>query len=281
MATLKITLFFQGEGKGWTESYWRPGPGGDHEAQIGPTLGLARLRAQLLGKECHIKAYRISTEGTGPDALLKYIDIRHELPVGQAGAPVGKIPTAAQPDVALLLRCSNLGRTKHKFIYLRGIWDMVEDEHGKYKPTVAWTNAMTSFINNLEGNDWGWFGVTAKTKSRLVSATRDAKDQVTFVFTDDLIPDGMVGKRTRVRISGVNNGKSALNRTHVVEVVDRKTVKTEFTTACPNIVIGGFGAHQVYDYIDIKHADDQKIVTRECGAPLLESPGRAKARNRA
>lgn len=282
MAELKATLFFEGRGRGWTESYWRPGAPGDHDAQVDITMALAAHRAQLLGRECWIKAYRISTEGTGPDALLKYVELRHKgkKTTGPDGI-AALAPQAAQPDVGLLVRCSNIGRTKHKYIFLRGIWDVVENEHGKYTPTPEWNPLFQKYAEHLEANEWGWYGVGSKIKSRLVSATRDAKDQVTFVFVDDMVAADQVGKRTRVRISGVNNGKSELNRTHVVEVLDRKTLKTEYTTSCPTHVVGGFGATQVMQFIDIKHVDDQKIVTRECGAPLLESPGRQKARRRA
>lgn len=280
MATLKITLFFEGRGRGWTESYWRPGAGGDHEAQEEATMSLTTARAQLLGRECWIKAYRISTEGTGPDALLKYVDIRHKAKANTPLGEAGLAPTAAQPDVGLLVRCSNIGRTKHKFIFLRGIWDLVENEHGKYTPTVEWKAAFAKYANILHDSDFGWFGVQSKIKSRLLSAVRDPQDRVTFTFADDMVALDQVGKRARVRISGVNNGTSSLNRTHVVEVVSRKVLKTEYTTAVGENVVGGFGATQVLDYIDIKHVDDQKIITREAGAPLLESVGRRKARQR-
>lgn len=281
MATLKITLFFEGRGKGWTESYWRPGAGGDHDAQLAVTRSLCALRAQLLGRECRIKAYRISTEGTGPDALLKYEEFKPKGDLDNAGMEKEFTITSAQPDVGLLVRCSNLGYTKHKFVFLRGIWDVVEDEHGLYKPNNKWKAAFQKYKDQIEVGDWGWFGVATKTKERLVSAVRDAKDQVTFTFVGNVFPLNLVGKRTRVRISGVNNGKSSLNRTHVVEVISQTSAKTEFTTAVGNLIVGGFGAHQLLDFVDIKNVEDQKIITRECGAPLLESPGRQKARNRA
>lgn len=279
-ATHKVTFFFEGRGRGWTESLHYASPDDDYMRTTADANKLAVLRANLLGKECWIKAIRVSKEGTGPDAELTYV--RYEpkgLKVGVNGNEILK-RGAAQPDVGLLLRCENAAHTQHKFLYLRGIWDEVENNHGEYTPTADWLAVLVPYFDEVKGGNWGWWGVAVKAKQPLDDVARQANDQAVITTTVDLVPPEMVGKVTAVRISGVNAGRSNLNTTHVVRVMDRKTFKTTRVLAVANTVVDGSVAWWGKGYIDIANIKSQKIVTRECGAPLLESPGRQKARPR-
>ncbi|OWY59460.1 hypothetical protein B7486_74450, partial [cyanobacterium TDX16] len=121
MATHKVTWFFEGPEHGWTESLWLV-TGLAHADTLKAARNLALRRVMLLGMECKIKATRISTEGAGPDALLDYEEHK----------PDNQEP-AAHPDVGVLIRCNNVGDTRWKHIFLRGIWDRVEDNYGNYK----------------------------------------------------------------------------------------------------------------------------------------------------
>lgn len=279
--THKVTFFFRGKGKGWTESLWYASSNGSYEQTMGQAKVIARARAELLGKECEIHAIRVSTEGTGPDAELEYVTYK------QTGEAVGKIGDAvklkrgtAQPDVALLVRFANAARTQHKFVFVRGIWDEVENDYGVYTPNETWERALNDWMDTLRLTSWGWWGVATKKKERLTGVVRNANDTATFTFANNLFDGITAGKRVSVRVSGVNGGKSNLNATHIVQVLSASEARTEKALAVSNLNVGGFGAIQTKGYIDIEFAKAQKIVTRECGAPLLESPGRAKAKAR-
>lgn len=275
----KVTFIFDGRLCGWTESHWFNSPDGVHLETAKKARDLALARAMLLGVECSIKAIRVSTEGVGPDAHLTYVNYRPTFEVASNGALLGE--KAAQKDVALQVRMEDGTHSKHKLIFLRGIWDSVENDMGVYTPSKAWQDLFAKFATQLVRREWGWFGSAGKTKVRLISAVMNETDTTTFTFAENLFPADKIGKRVRVRISGVNEGRSVANGVHVVKVTSQTACVTEFRLAVGNQSVGGFGAFNTYEFISYQTYDDQKIVTRETGAPLLESPGRRSRRARA
>ena len=276
----KVTLFFEGRQHGWTESYWFASASGLHTGTFDPTRALCKARAQLLGSECKIKAFRISTEGTGPDALLKYEEfITAPLKGGSVGAPV--FPSAAEEDVALQVRFENSERNAHKLTFLRGIWDAVETRHGKYTPFDEWNKRFALYRALLVDEPWGWWGVQSKVKKPLVSAVQGADDIVTFTTLGDLFAAGEIGTRGSLRISGVNEGHSVLNSVHLVQATATNGAKTLKRLAIGHNVVGGMVSRVTKGFIKFASCDDQKIVERKAGAPLLESRGRQRARARA
>ncbi|MBN9118701.1 MAG: hypothetical protein J0I06_06015 [Planctomycetes bacterium] len=285
MASLfKVTYVFEGQGRGWTESYWLSASYDEHEKAEGPTDRLAKLRANLLGLEARIKAFRISKESEGPDSYLVYRDYFSEkinIPGVDNG---GNITTsAAMPDVAVLLRCMDSLKRRHKFVFLRGIPDRVETKNGQYTKDVVYDGLMKAFVKGLAAEQWGWWGVkqaTKKSKIKIVSVTKSETSLVTFTFAENIFPAPLVGKVTRVRITGVNK-KSAYNGTHLVRVNDATQCQTVNPLGVGPYYFGGVGAWTENEFVAIGSALDQKIVSRKAGAPLLESRGRQPARPRA
>lgn len=276
----KVTFFFKGSQHGWTESYWLNSGSGLHADSVRKCQDLFDDRANLLGIECSGHAFRISTESTGPDALLEYYSAVPIFVKNQQG--VLGVHQSDEPDVALLMRCNNALLTAHKHIFLRGIWDEVDVSHGRYNPEVeGWKGRINKFMIRLVKDQWGWVGVTGKTaKIPLLGYTRGVDDRVTITFTAPLFTAPQVGKRNVVRISGVNGG-AAINGAQVVDVIST----TSCTTAKPLGVgayrHGGFGVVNTLGFIQIATVQDQKIVERKVGAPLLQSHGRGKAKARA
>lgn len=272
-------MFFDGRACGWTESHWYNSSTGSHNLTMDKAKILAGKRARLLGTDCRIKAIRVSTEGSGPDACLEYIDYKPNYAKDSSGKLIG--PTAAQKDVAVQLRMQDQDCKKWKLTFLRGCWDIIESENGDYQPTDAWKELMEDYTKYLRLGEWGWYGSVSKVKKNLSNVQRGiTTDSAVFTFQAAIFPDALVGKRTKVRIAGVNGGRSNLNAVHVVSVVDTSTASTEFPLAVANLVTGGWGTYNAYDFIGYSHVDDQKVVTRETGAPLLESPGRRKRKAR-
>ena len=158
MADFKVTYIFEGSNRGWTESYILRSPNNDHTKQEAAVTTLAKARANCLSTPCFIKGYRISLEGSGPDALLSYDQFKPgEANLGNG--VVAKLDDAADPDQALLIRCSNATQSKHRFIYLRGIPDNIEITHGKYDKKVLWQRVLAEFLRQLTSGVWGWMGV--------------------------------------------------------------------------------------------------------------------------
>ena len=86
-------------------------------------------------------------------------------------------------------------------------------------------------------------------------------------------------KPVKIRISGVNR-KSPANGVHIVYPVGTDAAVTVNALATGVYHFGGRGSYTPLTFIPIQNAEDQKIVTREAGAPLLESRGRQPARAR-
>lgn len=282
MAYFKITYIFEGPGKGWTESYILNGSGADHTKQVPAVVTLAKARANLLAKPTYIKGYRISLDGTGPDALLSYDRFDPKtvpLPTGQVLA----LDKAADPDQALLIRCSNGTMSKHRFIYLRGIPDGIEVNYGQYEHGDIWGNLMKTFIRQLTSGPWGWMGVddaNSIKKVPVINVEQGVNGNATFTFKKAIFPVGIdVNKAVKIRVSGVNK-KSPANGVHVVYPLGTDAATTVNALAAGKYYFGGRGSYTPLTFIAIENAEDQKIVTREAGAPLLQSRGRAPARAR-
>lgn len=280
MPIQKVTFVFDGRQCGWTESHWYQSADGLHAETMAKAADLGLARAQLLGDECKIKAIRVSTEGVGPDAMLNYVDMKPGTKTGSNGDHINQEDTA-QRDVALQIRMEDASHSRHKLIFLRGIWDKVETDQGTYAPDDKWTKFLDAWGGQLVRRQWGWYGSSGRTKVKLLSAVMGATDRTTFTFDDFLFPEAVVGKRVKIRISGVNEGHSIINGVHVVDVLSRIACITHGKQAVGNIVEGGFGSYNTYDFWSYRTYDAQKIVTRETGAPLLESPGRQPKRARA
>jgi len=278
----KVTYIFEGPAKGWTESYILNGTGSDHTKQVPAVVTLAKARANLLAKPTFIKGYRISLEGTGPDALLSYD--RYEpktvpLPTGETIS----LDKAADPDQALLIRCSNATQSKHRFIYLRGIPDGIEVNYGQYEHGDIWGNLMKTFIRQLTSGPWGWMGVddvNSVKKVPVLNVEQNLNGTASFTFQANLFPVAMpLNSVVKIRVSGVNKGSPA-NGVHIVYAKQRDLAVTVNALATGKYLFGGRASYTPLTFIAIENAEDQKIVTREAGAPLLQSRGRAKARPR-
>lgn len=278
----KVTYIFSGREVGWTESYWLQGANNDHSKQVASVVTLAKARAICLSKPCKIKGYRISLDDTGPDALLEYDEFRPK-EVNLGNDVVIKFDDACEPDVSLLVRCSNATQSRHKHIFMRGIPDDIEKNNGEYQRTAAWKLAFNNFANTLTVGVWGWMGVDAAarvSKVGVVNVEEAAGGTTTFTFKSDLFPAGLdANKPVKVRISGVNK-KSPANGTHIVYPVDRRTAVTVNALAPGKYHFGGKAAYAPLTFITIENVQDQKIVERHAGAPLLPSRGRAPARAR-
>lgn len=278
----KVTYIFRGRRTGWTESYWLNGANRDHSKQVDAVRLLARARADCLATPCLIEAFRISLDDESPDALLEYEDFKPRVIKLPQLADI-KFDDAAEPDVALLVRCSDATRGKRKFVFMRGIPDGIESVHGTYKHDKFWDAVFGQFASALSGNVWGWMGVDTAhkvAKVPVVNVEEAAGGTTTFTFKTDLFPIGLdPNKPVKIRVSGVNV-KSPANGVHVVYPVDRRTALTVKALAPGKYHFGGIASYTPLTFIQIANVQDQKIVERHAGAPLLPSRGRKPARAR-
>lgn len=273
MSIKKCTLFFDGRQSGWTESYYTD-TGDSHEEVMKRLNRLASDRSALLGAECMVKALRVSSEGIKNDSMLRYVRYR-----GNLQKP------SVQKDVCLMVRCENGARTKWSNKYLRGIWDEVESEHGLYvgRANVAWADAFDTYAARLVADSWGWITQEISATYAITSIARStSEDTLVYTLADEPFTpaDVVAGTKYRVRVTGVN-GQSSANGLHVVKAINTNKVETVHALAAGKYRFGGFMKTYTYPFADIVSAADTKIVSRETGAPLLESRGRQRAKPKA
>lgn len=267
----KATMFLEGKEHGWTESYWTLWPTNDYLDVMANLKTLAKARAALLGKECFIKALRVSQETVKGDSYLLYVNYNGDLQ-----------QPAAEPDAAVLFRIRNQDFSRAHNSFLRGFWDVVETNNGEYLSAMpAWAAVMKDFKAYFTGPKalWGWYGVDAPVKADLLNYAVDVEQRITFTFKANLFPAPLIGKRTVVRLAGIN-GKSNLNGQQVVDVLSQTSAITFAPIANVPYQFGGRGTWSGKVFIKSWSAVDERVTTRKVGAPLLESHGRAKARPR-
>lgn len=266
----KSTLFFEGPGHGWTETYWQQLTSNDYQTASDTLMGFAQVRRTLLGQDCKIKAYRVSLEDVKQDALLVYRNFNG----------IKQEPSAEQ-DLAILFTLKNATLAKSKNVFLRGFWDSVESDAGDYKRNLAgWKANMDAFKALFNpGGVWGWWGITAKVQAPIQRYIQLIDQRLEFQWVNNFFPAPLIGKRVQVRFTGIN-GKSNLNGLQVLDVVSEKIATTYLPISSVPYTFGGVSTLYTKDFIQATRGDDKRITTRKVGAPLLESHGRVKARPR-
>jgi hypothetical protein len=277
----KVTLVFEAGSRGWTESYIFSSAGDSHAPVEGPATRLANARIELCGQGARIKAIRISKEGIGPDSLLRYTDIKPTVvKVPDAQGNVLSFGPRAQPNVALLVRCSDVTEAKRKYIYLRGIPDLIEVNGGMIEDNKIYAALFDKFRKQLINESWGWSGVATKYgPADLLNYESTVNGVITFTLQANLFQNADFGKRVMARFRGVN-GKSQLNGPQLVKVTDAQSGKLVYPLSLLAYKNGGQVSYSTLDFQKIEIVDPHKVVTRKAGAPLLESRGRAKAKPR-
>ena len=246
-----------------------------------PSLGLqaenyltniAPLRAALLGKDAAIEGLRVSYRD--PTSIKSWSQNFEML--GNQDQPV------AEPFVSLDFKFRGANNTRQKWVYLRGIWDSVEED-ANYTPAkgIGWQDKLDAWKNALIANAYGWPGVDdVKSKKGVVSTfASNVNGTVTFTTDFDFSTVMANGSRIQVSIARLNNSHSVLNRTHIVY-----TNGTELTTAVPTAAgafesKGTFRYRVVFPYL-YTSGDPMHIGKRSAGRHFFDSPGRLGAKPR-
>lgn len=270
---VKATLVFQTNSFGWSESFLWDGVNEQNlNVHMQSLQIIAQKRSQLLGSQSFVKAERVSLETDGAglprvgDSILQYIRYN--------GPGMG---TSDEPDAAVLVTMRNLVAAKRRNMFLRGIWDDVDNQGGFYLPSIAgWQSAFNSWSAAMLARQAGWWSYTKSAPFDVDTyAVNPTTGYVTITVLGDAFGDGPYGK-IRVRLAGVNV-KSALNGSWVGTPVSNSQIILEKPIALLPYTGGG----QLFTYtraLEVAASiDAQKIVTRRAGAPLLQSRGRRRA----
>jgi hypothetical protein len=278
----KATAWFECNGLGWSEAYYRDsGLVSDLAALAdfdrvgaGGAGGLWVKRAGCCGREVTLVAQETSFISVRGDSVLNYI------PIGGNSAF-----SADAPTVALLVSCGNLDNTRRKNVFMRGIADNVVVNGGRFAAGTepAFEAAINNFKNTLISDGYGWLGRQAP-QIFDVTAWADVPATHQILLTVDVGPLPPADTFGLVRLVGklMNpRGRSVLDGVQVYIRVSDTEVKTKKPTAV--FPFPGPGPKLIFkptDLIDIASVRFQKIVERKVGKASHLPRGRALARAR-
>jgi len=273
----KVTWIFDGPQKGWTESlYIEPLTGTFAEAS---TLAnnLCTPRRLLLSSQCAIKGYRVQVVQDAAGLTVKRRGDTIQRPFFGNSTQSG-----ADADLALLLDFVDAPLTRHKVLYLRGIWDAISQNYGAYTPVPDWEGHFESWRLQLIASGFGWVGRTPLAFANITNYLQADSGFVNITLGEDLFLGVPAGTPVNVNVAGLvsQGGRSTLNGSLLVKVLTATTCRTAKQIAVLPFVAGGTMQTYTQTMIKTAYVSPEKIVTRETGAPLLESPGRQRARSR-
>lgn len=275
--TQKHTWIFYSPQRGWTESlYLRPQT---QTITFGQSLAsqYATARAQMLGNGYGIKGYRVQQVEDVAGNKVKFVGdtVQRVNYPGTSGQP------GAQVDLALLLDCINGTVTKHKPLYLGGIWDVISQNGGQYVPEPTFEVAFTNWLSKVVQFGYGWYSRTPSIQFTITGFTADADAFVTYTCSGTPFA-GLGSAPFKVGVSGLPaiGGRSVLNGDQMVTRVTDSTCRTVQRIATTPFVGTGRLVTYTNNFQEIANIGIEKVVSRERGAPLLESPGRRRNRPR-
>lgn len=276
--TVKCTWIFDCNGRGWTESLWYVGSSNDLNQHIAVAAAIGQKRLATLGREVRYYATRVSFEtdsGANPlrgDSILQYNNNYNST----------SQPTA-ELDTALLWVFRDLTGTRHKNMFMRGIWDVVESNGGLYVPLAAgaagWTSAINQWVAQLQATvagvkagQIGWVNRTPTLICNLAGYVQNTNGTVTFTTQTPFTATGTF----MVRLKGLNV-QSKLNGQLLVRQLTNTTFVSVKPVAVFPYVSGGLVTFYDVFFSAAAAIAPQKIVERKAGAPLLEPRGRRRA----
>jgi len=279
------TMFFTGEGVGWSESHSLELEQAfiDHDAAMVQLRDLANRRALLLGRQCYISGLRVSARGVTGDSVPEEVNLRASKLAKDFGLQGGLVPDCTQPDVALLVRFGAFLPGRQKNLYMRGIWDQIEEEGGKYTSNIFFDALIKNYLEPLTdaASPWGWWGRQGeRAEFRVMGYSSTPEATVTVNLGEDAFTEQEIGKRHVVRFSGVNV-KSPLNGQQVVVPTGPRTIELAKPLGLAAFHTKGRMYRNTNGHISYRRFTIRKIVTRETGAPFFRSAGRQPARPRA
>jgi hypothetical protein len=274
-ANYKWTMVFDLDDYGWTESY---------VLNLGAPLSLSKIfqdycltiaqaRMSLMPPNVTLSFGRVSTIGTRFSVQLYEIG---------GGGTYPNQPHSLHPNDALLLHWFPVAPGPQKSTFLRGL-PIEINVNGLYTPTPLWTKQLASYtrkLSNPVAGAWGWWGVQSSTTSTVNTYVQTINETVLITVNTPIFAGLDPTQLIKVRVSGVN-GKSAINGTNVYYPKSATTIETKDKIAVAPYQFGGKVELPVYGFSQILQGNDERLMTRKCGAPLFTERGRARVRARA
>lgn len=267
-----LMIFADNDGWGWTEKHFLQA--GSESPNLGIQLGnfvtgVVPLRAALLAKDQAVVGARVSYPG--PNAIRS---------LGNRYAYPGNVVWDSLPiEASLALQLQNANGDAKKIVHMRGLPTVISVE-GEYFEDATFKSRLDAYVAALrEGYGWPTKDPVNSVSGDVTLYLVDDDTKVTFTvdptegdFTD------LVGEQIFVRFSRLNNGKSALNKTLLVEVTNPTTLKTVQQVAAAPFLASGHFNYRATTFVRYNQQGSKSIGRRAPGKPLNRQPGRSKAK---
>jgi len=286
MANVRVTIDIVQYAQSVSESYWLPKNSSDLSTYGTVADRLAQKRIKLCGAQGYLLAYRVSEEGVFRDGYT----FHYPLPAiitggstsGSTSSPI--YGTSGQNsdaiDTTLIIRARNADYTRWKTIFLRGIWDAVVDQGGRYLTVPAFDSLLKAWSRQLFNDGWGWLGVGTRRVANVATVTQGPTNRPAITFDADIFPTPVAPvKNVQVRFTGLA-GATQINGLKLVT----PTATNACTLAKPLLFFpylgGGRATYSPKDtFIPIADATSVSGVgERKAGRVPFVPPGRQKVR---
>lgn len=271
MSNFKMTMVFQQDDQGWTESYYSGSTGTDPSTLVSKAWALAVKRIALCGRETGMTYLRIS------NIDVKRTTYLHRLTPELRGT-AGYVSDS--PNTCLVLAMKDTTLAKSKTTFLRGIADEMVDNGGGYAPTPAYRTLLTAFINVLINASWGWLGIATNTDADLQTLVQNANGTVSGTVIPTIFAPNLNGLTRVLRFKGLTQPGN-LNGANPCIITGIGSFETAKRIAILPWANGGKVVLATKTLYPIAEVLPQYIGERKAGKIFASARGRAPARKRA
>lgn len=275
MAVIKANYVFSGPDHGWRETwFFQQAMSAGLVAAITTFQTTAASRRLLLGAQASIKAVECSVEldDAGQpvlnDSILNYIY--------QNGFST---EDCADLDLAVVTNASSALRDKSRNIFLRGFWDSIEVQGGKYVPPPGstWATKYGSWVAAMQAIQVGYLRGVKSAAFPITGYTQTVDGHVNIVFAGPgPWAAGLPVTPVQIRIN-TGGQTSTLSGIQIVQPLTATTcVTVDKIAVFPFTGTAWRAFTYTKSFVLTPNIDPRRIGRRAAGRPLLVSVGRAR-----
>lgn len=270
MPEYKATFFFKDNNAyGWTETYHSLL--GSLQGVMDQAFNQLTLRTPLLGDGAQCVYIRVSDDLVKRDSLVRVVTARQ----GKGGSLGLGFADIANTCLVVRLQHNELFR---RTLYMRGIYDAIVDDNGRYQPTAAFTEAFQLWAASLKNNNWAMRNKKRDTPSFNIVAIAQNPINGEITITT-AAPHGLLQNQT-VLIRGVKGPTFLNGASSVFAVPSPTTFVLKSNRMLSAWLGGGIVSASTFELHVINTAQVVRASHRIAGRPFDSPRGRRLVRSR-
>jgi len=163
----KYTLIFEGQGHGFSETFYFERSTADMEAAWTFVQDYPEKRRPLLGREHYIKAQRLAYVRDDAGVAVKRITkVKKEFMQGTQAQP------SEDTNTSLQVLCTNSAGNRKKLTFLGGPWNAIFPFGDSYNPDAgSWKTFFNAWGASLKAHGFGWLHATPGQQKQILNYT--------------------------------------------------------------------------------------------------------------